>query len=396
MRKVILILLALALTVGIYMFLLKNSSCQESSKIYRVAYKENKKPSSGEQNKTLKILHPGENKCYFGIFMGTCWVNYSWKDYKNSWHEKGFTGNYNYADGSTQEIYGFRDKIGRFPAIVHRGTYWDKDPWNSSKDKPFTNPLHGNFNPSFKGVVWCAIWSPPIFSPGNSTHQIKKWLEEVSSGAEDSVIIKAARDAIAYRNPLMIELAVEINSSNPAVHNKIPPEDYKRFHRRVVDIFRNEFRKAKAVDNVTWCLYGGHETTYGSLKEYYPGDNYVDWIGKSIYDGKSVHKLEMFGKPVYAPEYLPKNSGEGNGKADCYLKEDLEKTNFQAICLNVFDWTMACYIPGENYYHYREMGNSISQHKDYLELSRNEYDYLKKYLLKNKKFLSECRVVNRY
>lgn len=382
MKKFILTSLILILTVGTCFLLFKNSFCKEDSKIYKVISK---------KDKILKILPPGENKCYFGIFMGTCWVNFSWRDYKDSWHEKGFTGNFNCPDGSTQEIDNFKNKVGRFPAIIHRGTYWDNDPWDFSKNKPFTNPLHGNFNPRFRKIVWCVIWSPPVFSSGYSTYQIKEWLQEASKGSEDLVIEKAAKDAIAYRGPLMIELAVEVNSSNPAVHNKIPSNEYKEFHRRVVNIFKREFKKAKAVDNVTWCLYGGHETTYESLKEYYPGDDYVDWIGKSIYGGRSVHKLEMFGKPVYAPEYLPKNSGENNGRADEYLKEDLDKTNFQAICLNVFDWTMACYISGKDYFNFKEEENSISQHKDYLELSRDEYSYLSDYLHKSKKFLSECK-----
>lgn len=385
MRKIILTLFALMLVIGTCLFLSKSSKGEEA---YSVAHR--------KQSRSLKISHPGENKCYLGIFADTCWVNFDWKDYKNDWHRKGFTGNFNCKDGSTGEIDAFENRVGRRPAIVHRKTYWDEDPWDSSKNKPFTDPLHGDFNLRYKGVVWCVVWSPPIFSPGHSTHQIKEWLQKASNGAQDAVIKRAARDAMVYQDPLMIELVVEVNSSNPAVHNKIPPEEYKEFHRRVVNIFRREFEEAKAVDNVTWCLYGGHTTTYESLKEYYPGDNYVDWVGKSIYDGRSVHGLAIFGKPVYAPEYLPKNSGEDNGEADWHLKNDLDKTNFQAICLNVFDWTMACYIPGGNIFHYKEGDNFVSQHKDYLELSRSEYDYLRNYLTKSTKFLSKCKTTGRY
>lgn len=382
-------LLILFLFLGSFLFLGKNSFGKENHSF--------KTPTTSYQipDKVYKVLPSGKNKCYLGIFMATCWVNYDWQDYKGSWHSRGFTGNFNVLDGSTQEIDDFKSKTKKRPAIVHRSTYWDKDPWQPINDRPFTKPLHGNFDPRSREVVWCVAWTPPVFSAGYSTYQIADWLEKALQGTQDLVIVKAAKDAIAYKKPLMIELAVEVNSGNPEVHNKIPSEAYKKFHCYVVNIFRREFKKDKAPENVTWCLYGGHTSDYESLKEYYPGDSYIDWIGKSIYQGRAVHNLTAFGKPVYAPEYLPINSGQDNATADKYLKNDLDQTNFQAICLNTFDWTMAGYLPGGNIYHYESQEGYVSQHKDYLELSKNEYDYLDRYLVNNLKFLDKCLVTGK-
>lgn len=63
------------------------------------------------------------------------------------------------------------------------------------------------------------------------------------------------------------------------------PERFRDAYRHVIDIFNNN-----NVDNVTWFFhingYGSpYEVDYpwNEMANYYPGDNYIDWLGVSIY-----------------------------------------------------------------------------------------------------------------
>ncbi len=60
------------------------------------------------------------------------------------------------------------------------------------------------------------------------------------------------------------------------------PERWRDAYRHIIDIFR-----AKNVDNVTWFFHPDiqrePDESWNDAKNYYPGDNYIDWIGISIY-----------------------------------------------------------------------------------------------------------------
>ncbi len=60
------------------------------------------------------------------------------------------------------------------------------------------------------------------------------------------------------------------------------PERWRDAYRHIIDIFR-----AKNVNNVTWFFHPDiqrePDESWNDAKNYYPGDNYIDWIGISIY-----------------------------------------------------------------------------------------------------------------
>ena len=59
-------------------------------------------------------------------------------------------------------------------------------------------------------------------------------------------------------------------------------ERFKAAYRHFIDLFRSE-----KVTNVTWVLGLSFNTlpeeSWNRMKNYFPGDDYVDWIGLSLY-----------------------------------------------------------------------------------------------------------------
>ncbi len=103
------------------------------------------------------------------------------------------------------------------------------------------------------------------------------------------------------------------------------PERTRDIYRHIVDVFR-----AVGADNVTWFLYTSTgymneavgDFTWGHPGYVYPGDEYVDWIGQSLYfsDDEAMHNddvgdlayaldaglsawREVTERPFYAPEF---------------------------------------------------------------------------------------------
>ena len=123
-------------------------------------------------------------------------------------------------------------------------------------------------------------------------------LENIINGDFDKQLNKWADDAKAHNIAIIIDFAVEMNgdwfswsgvSNGGKIKNKYGdvnyadgPERYRDAYRHIIDIFR-----ARNVHNVTWFFHPNINSTpneeWNSPKYYYPGDEYIDWIGISIY-----------------------------------------------------------------------------------------------------------------
>jgi glycosyl hydrolase family 26 len=130
-------------------------------------------------------------------------------------------------------------------------------------------------------------WSermPSDVSIGKSTLMVS-WhgtkLATVASGAQDSVIEAAAKKLAAYRKPMLLRWAWEMNGDwfewggDPGLF----VQAYRRIHR----IFR-----AGGADNVAFVWSpnwnSSPNTSANAISRYYPGDAYVDWVGVSGYN----------------------------------------------------------------------------------------------------------------
>ena len=100
-------------------------------------------------------------------------------------------------------------------------------------------------------------------------------LASIVSGRYDGLIRERARAVRSLGFPIFIRLMHEMNG------NWFPwcchPERYRESWRRVHDIFAEE-----GAMNVAWVW--SPTPSRSGWEAYYPGDDYVDWIGASVYN----------------------------------------------------------------------------------------------------------------
>ena len=123
----------------------------------------------------------------------------------------------------------------------------------------------------------------------------------IAAGAQDDALRRFADAARATDIPIELDYDSEMQAAHPwggrfdgggATSFGDPtwpdgPEHYRDAYRHIVDIFRQE-----GATNVTFIFHantldeyraGDYWDLWEQLKWYYPGDDYVDWIGLSVY-----------------------------------------------------------------------------------------------------------------
>lgn len=122
-------------------------------------------------------------------------------------------------------------------------------------------------------------------------------MESFINGDHDEALKKWAQEAKKIDGPLLAEFGTEINGNwfpwnaefnGGASRGYGDPNQYdgterfKKVYRHIIDICR-----AEGVNNITWFFhvnaYSGPDEAWNRMKDYYPGDDYIDWIGVSIY-----------------------------------------------------------------------------------------------------------------
>ncbi len=123
-------------------------------------------------------------------------------------------------------------------------------------------------------------------------------MQKIIDGKFDADLIQWAKKARALKYPIIVEFAPEPNGNwfpwsgifngggkttgygDPMLPDG--PERYRDAYRHIIDIFKSE-----GVKNITWMFHiDAHSMPaekWNSMKAYYPGDNYIDWIGVSAY-----------------------------------------------------------------------------------------------------------------
>ena len=123
-------------------------------------------------------------------------------------------------------------------------------------------------------------------------------LQNIIDGKFDLDIRQYARDVKGFGTPVLIEFGTEVNGNwfpwsgayngggetNGYGDPYVPdgPERFRDAYRHIIDMFRDE-----RVNNVTWFFHvdanAEPQESWNTMKSYYPGDDYIDWIGISVY-----------------------------------------------------------------------------------------------------------------
>lgn len=110
-------------------------------------------------------------------------------------------------------------------------------------------------------------------------------LKKIADGNFDRELTEYANDVKKFGEPVMIEFGTEMNGDWfpwSGVYSNGNPGIFKNAYIRIIEIFR----KQKA-ENVTWVFHVNYDSSpkekWNTMADYYPGDEYIDWIGMSIY-----------------------------------------------------------------------------------------------------------------
>jgi hypothetical protein len=111
-------------------------------------------------------------------------------------------------------------------------------------------------------------------------------LDDILSGMYDDMLATRAEDVKALAQPLFIDFGAEMNGDwSPwgGAQNGESPTKYVAVYRKVHDIF-----SAAGATNVIWVFCPNvtdePRESWNEALGYYPGDDYVDWIGVDGYN----------------------------------------------------------------------------------------------------------------
>lgn len=173
-------------------------------------------------------------------------------------------------------------------------------------------------------------------------------LDRASKGEFNNVIYQFSTWAKTIDRPIYLRIGYEFDGK----HNAMEPVQYVKAYRKIVDILRSE-----GVNNVAFVWQSYAAPTYKGypVADWYPGDDYVDWVGISLFDHMYSSELnkeadEIFNfarahkKPVMIAEASPVKGIDKNSIAawDTWFANFLSlsyRKNVKAISFINADWS---------------------------------------------------------
>jgi hypothetical protein len=187
---------------------------------------------------------------------------------------------------SLEAIEDFERLVGKHQAIIASSSYWGEQSFPTE-----------NLN-----VIWRHGSLPLLFwSPWDRPYEQDRGpdrfsLTEILKGKWDDYIDKWADAAREFGHPLVVSFGVEMNGTwfpwsgiyygadewLPDEKNWKGPATFIKTFRYVVTRVR-----ARGASNIKWMFHTNNYpypyTTWNSAPAYYPGSDYVDWLGMSVY-----------------------------------------------------------------------------------------------------------------
>ncbi len=179
---------------------------------------------------------------------------------------------------SFEEILTIEDSLQVVFPLIHLYVAWgDKTEHNFPKSQAQAIRAMGS--------IPVITWEPWLtaFEGENYLHLRKKeirdagGMKDVANGLYDNYIIQWAQDIKNFKTPIFIRFAHEMNDPNryPWGPQNNEPSDFVKAWKHVWNIFNSIGAK-----NVLW-VWTPH-LSYGYIKYFYPGDEFVDYIGLDI------------------------------------------------------------------------------------------------------------------
>ncbi|MGB9980054.1 glycoside hydrolase family 26 protein [Methanobacterium sp.] len=205
-----------------------------------------------------------------------------------------------YPDFNDSEDVVTSDSIDKFENMVNKSIVWTpfSDNWGRSNI---------NFPKSSVQVIHSQNVTPYIrlmpVKDVEGSHEAKQAdpvynLQNIIDGKFDEKLRMYARDTKNSGVPIIIDFAPEMNGdwfswsgkyNGGSIKDKYGdpdladgPERYRDAYRHIINIFREE-----GATDVTWVFHVNAnsipEESWNNYSAYYPGDEYIDWIGFSVY-----------------------------------------------------------------------------------------------------------------
>ncbi|MEV6208793.1 glycosyl hydrolase [Kitasatospora sp. NPDC051914] len=190
------------------------------------------------------------------------------------------------AAGELYDVSALRSPQGRMLGVASEGGPGDLAPVKAFAAKAGKAPdlreyylLWGAaFDPAGNAALWANGQLPLVsWVPGDTR------LTEIADGSQDEYLSDFAGKVAQYGGPLALALAPEMNSGwNSWGAERATPADFVAAWKHVHDLF-----KARGVTNVLWVWAPHVSDQHSSVapRPYYPGDDYVDWVGVVGYYG---------------------------------------------------------------------------------------------------------------
>jgi len=127
-------------------------------------------------------------------------------------------------------------------------------------------------------------------------------LEKIYNGDLDPTLEKLGAWIQATNRPVYLRIGYGFDFGE----RYIPPSDYTRGYRYIVDAFR-----AKGIRNVAYVWHSFAQEAHRDLLDWYPGDDYVDWVALSYFDQPEKYRRRIVklarkkGKPLMIAEGSP-------------------------------------------------------------------------------------------
>ncbi len=188
-------------------------------------------------------------------------------------------------------------------------------------------------------------------------------LDEIGQGQYDQNIIDFARWIKDQNRPIFIRIGYEFEGP----WNNYNPSSYKNAWRHIVHIFDTE-----KVNNASF-VWQSAGLNYYNIENWYPGDEYVNWVGYSQFDGRNMGQgikqlAARKNKPIMIAEATPKldlsdNRGEQNWQSwfQRVFDEIYENDRIKAFCYINANWDVQTMWAGQGW------GDSRVQQDEYIK-----------------------------